>query len=118
MSAQGYANTASFPPDVACISTFQSVEGRASTAKLGMWAVPPTQAIILPLPTKSSGVSSGGSSGGNATCVCSGPDLDCKDFKTHKAAQSCYNYCVSQGYGDVFRLDGNDNDGLACESLP
>jgi micrococcal nuclease len=113
--AQGYANTASFPPDVACIPTFQAVEQRASTLKLGLWGAPPTQVILLPLPTAPSG-GSGGSSG-NAPCDCSGPDLDCPDFGYHTAAQACYNYCVSQGYGDVFRLD-RDIDGSACEDLP
>jgi len=53
----------------------------------------------------------------SAPCNCAGPDLDCADFSTHAAAQACYEYCLSQGYGDVFRLDG-DNDGSACESLP
>jgi len=114
--AQGYANTASYPPDIACIPTFQRVEGQASTAKLGLWAAPPTQVILLPFPTAPA--TGSGNSGGSAACNCSGPDLDCGDFSTHAAAQACYNYCVSQGYGDVFRLDGKDNDGLACESLP
>jgi beta-lactamase superfamily II metal-dependent hydrolase len=50
-------------------------------------------------------------------CDCSGPDLNCSDFSTHAEAQRCYDYCKSQGYGDVFRLDG-DKDGSACESLP
>ena len=53
----------------------------------------------------------------SAPCNCAGPDLDCSDFTTHAAAQACYEYCLSQGYGDVFRLDG-DSDGSACESLP
>lgn len=114
--AQGYANTASYPPDIACIPTFQSIEQQASAARLGLWAAPPTQAIQLPLPTAPAASSDG--SGGNAACNCSGPDLNCSDFNTHSAAQACYNYCVSLGFGDVFRLDGKDNDGLACESLP
>jgi endonuclease YncB( thermonuclease family) len=114
--AQGYANTASYPPDIACIPTFQAVEQQASAFKLGLWGMPPTQIIILPLPTAPSGGS--GSSGANAPCNCSGPDLDCKDFKTHAAAQACYDHCVALGYGNIFRLDGNDNDGLACENLP
>jgi micrococcal nuclease len=113
--AQGYANTASYPPDIACIPTFQTAEGQASALKLGLWGVPPTQAILLPLPTAPSGGS--GSSGGNAPCNCSGPDLDCGDFSTHASAQSCFNYCRSAGFGDVFRLD-RDSDGSACESLP
>jgi hypothetical protein len=53
----------------------------------------------------------------NAVCSCNG-GLDCKDFSTHHEAQACYEYCKSQGYGDVHGLDGNDKDGLACESLP
>ena len=46
------------------------------------------------------------------------PDLNCGDFTTHRAAQACYDYCVSLGYGNIYRLDGHDKDGLACESLP
>jgi hypothetical protein len=52
-----------------------------------------------------------------AVCNCTGPDLNCTHFGTHAAAQACFNYCVSQGYGDIFSLD-SDGDGLACESLP
>ena len=53
----------------------------------------------------------------NAVCNCTGPDLDCKDFKRKKEAQACYNYCKSLGYGDIFKLD-RDKDGKVCESLP
>jgi hypothetical protein len=52
-----------------------------------------------------------------AVCNCSGLDLDCNNFSTHNQAQACFDYCWSQGYGDVFGLD-RDNDGLACEALP
>lgn len=50
-------------------------------------------------------------------CSCSGNIYNCKDFSTHNQAQSCFNYCVAQGVGDIHNLD-RDNDGLACESLP
>jgi len=53
----------------------------------------------------------------SAPCNCSGSDLDCSDFATQAAAQRCYDYCKSKGYGDVFGLD-RDKDGIACESLP
>jgi hypothetical protein len=53
----------------------------------------------------------------SAVCSCDG-GLDCKDFSTHARAQACYDYCKSLGHGDVHGLDGNDQDGLACESLP
>jgi micrococcal nuclease len=106
--AQGYANTATYPPDVSCISLFQQAEQGASASKLGLWAAPAALAVV---PTSAA-------SAGDAPCACSGPDLDCKDFKTHNSAQACFEYCKNAGHGDIFRLDGNDNDGLACESLP
>lgn len=42
-----------------------------------------------------------------------GGDLDCQDFATHAKAQSFFRSQV----GDPHRLD-QDNDGIACESLP
>lgn len=53
----------------------------------------------------------------NASCSCSGDLYNCSDFSTHSQAQSCFDYCISQGTGDIHKLDSN-NDGNACESLP
>jgi hypothetical protein len=50
-------------------------------------------------------------------CECTGDDLDCEDFDTASEAQSCYEYCKSEGYGDIHGLD-EDGDGIACEHLP
>ncbi len=105
---QGYATNASYPPDIACILVFQEAEQRARASGVGLWSTPPTQVRLPTLDV----------SGGDAPCNCKGPDLDCRDFSSHSSAQACYNYCASQGYGDVFRLDGSDNDGKACEALP
>ena len=49
------------------------------------------------------------------TCSCS-VDLDCGDFTSQSGAQACYSYCLSTTGRDVHNLDGNDNDGLACDS--
>lgn len=51
-------------------------------------------------------------------CDCSGDSFKCDDFSTHDEAQACYQHCLSAVGSDIHRLDGNDNDGLACESLP
>lgn len=51
-----------------------------------------------------------------AVCSCAGDTLNCSDFRTHSEAQKCFEYCVSQGRGDIHKLDGN-NDNVACESL-
>lgn len=119
--AQGYANTASYPPDTSCIPTFQAAEQKASSEKLGLWVIPTATPFptFAPLPTQaaSGGSSGSGGSTGNATCSCSGNLYNCADFSSHASAQACYNYCISIGRGDVHRLDA-DSDGSACESLP
>ena len=51
-------------------------------------------------------------------CDCSSDIYNCSDFATQPQAQACHDYCMSLGRGDVHDLDGNDNAGLACESLP
>lgn len=52
----------------------------------------------------------------SAACSCGGDSYNCTDFGSWSAAQACYTYCISQGAGDIHRLDGN-NDGSACDSL-
>jgi len=102
----GYANVTSFPPDVACIPEFLAAEEQADYWDLGLWGNPPP-----PTPT---GVFSSGTS---PVCSCSENLYNCSDFSTHASAQACFNYCNASGYGDVHRLD-NDQDGNACEELP
>ncbi len=53
---------------------------------------------------------------GNSSCTCSF-DYDCNNFRTHNAAQSCFNSCGGSSSYNWSRLDG-DGDGVACESLP
>ncbi|WP_067432847.1 thermonuclease family protein [Nocardioides jensenii] len=43
-------------------------------------------------------------------------DLDCSDFSTQRAAQTFFEN--HNPAADPHRLDGSDNDGRACESLP
>lgn len=50
-------------------------------------------------------------------CYCDYNRYNCSDFATHNAAQTCFNYCVALGKGDIHKLD-SDSDGLACELLP
>lgn len=52
-------------------------------------------------------------------CDCnSGDTLNCGNFTRQRDAQACYNKCMQEVGRDVHRLDGRDNDGRACESLP
>jgi micrococcal nuclease len=107
---QGYAWAKSYPPDTACDAAFRQVQTSAQSAQIGVWAPFP-----LPLPTVAS--RSETIDPGPAACSCTGNIYNCDAFSTHAQAQSCFDYCVSVGAGDVHRLDG-DGDGSACESLP
>lgn len=57
------------------------------------------------------------SADGGGICSCAGDTLNCSNFQTQASAQACFNHCISQGAGDIHKLDQN-NDGNACESLP
>jgi len=70
----------------------------------------PTQAITAP-PEKSTTTTSRGT----GVCDCSGNLFNCDDFATQANAQACYDYCKSQGKGDIHGLDAN-KDGSACEN--
>lgn len=54
----------------------------------------------------------------SASCSCSANIYNCGDFTTHAEAQAIHDCCVAQVGYDIHKLDGTDNDGLACESLP
>lgn len=45
-----------------------------------------------------------------AQCICTTDTYNCGD----SLAEACFNYCNTQGYGDIHRLDQNNN-GVACE---
>ena len=76
----------------------------------GTWTHPE----ILPPATDTPAPASAQSSD---VCSCSGDYYNCSTFSRQSSAQACYNYCKSQGRGDIHKLD-NDSDGRACESLP
>lgn len=113
---QGFAEAVNYPPDEACKNLFSEAESASRAAGFGLWkptpipnptAAPTSPPANNPTPTQ----------GSSEVCSCSGNIYNCSDFGTHNQAQACYEYCKSQGRGDVHRLDG-DSDGIACESLP
>jgi beta-lactamase superfamily II metal-dependent hydrolase len=64
----------------------------------------PTQPTVIPTPA-----------GQTSVCDCSGNTKNCGDFPDWASANACYDYCISQGKGDVHQLD-SDKDGCPCES--
>lgn len=102
--AQGYATAVAYPPDIACNDYFSTGQTIAMTNGYGLWSgVTPTLIVVIPT-----------SSSGGGVCSCSGNLYNCKSFSSRSQAQTCFNYCISVGSGDVHRLDG-DNNGLVCE---
>jgi micrococcal nuclease len=99
---QGYAHAVSVSPDVSCSSVFASAESQAQSANAGIW-------IPTPAPIVQTG--GGGTGGGGGFDSNGDGKVTCKDFHTQAAAQQAYNAGQTQ-------LDGNDNDGKACETLP
>lgn len=107
MVQDGYAQVATYPPDVACTGYYLEAETTARNLGIGLWEV-----VLVPTattaPTSTTSV---------AVCSCSSDTYNCSNFTTHAQAQACHDYCVTQGAGDIHGLD-RDNDGDACESLP
>lgn len=116
----GVARTIPAPPTAAATSPPLPTNTIAPLATSTLAPLPtntlaPTQEPLPTAPPPSVPSLPGGVPG---ICTCTGPDLNCSAFSSHNEAQACHDYCQSQGYGDIYGLDGNDNDGLACESLP
>ncbi len=90
------------PPLAAAPTSPPNPTSPPATSAATMPPAPPTQTLPAPI----------------VACACSGPDLNCKDFPNRASAQACYDHCMATVGYDYHGLDGNDNDGLACESLP
>jgi hypothetical protein len=89
------APTATFTPTATPKGTIVPPTATATTQ--------PTPTAINPMP---------------GPCPCEANTLNCSDFATQPEAQACHDHCEALGKGDIHGLDGNDDDGRACESLP
>lgn len=79
---------------------------------------PTTVATNTPTPTTTTTTQPTATATQALVYICDHDAYNCSDFDTQAEAQEVYNYCVALGFGDIHRLDGNNNNGLACESLP
>lgn len=117
MISDGYGYEYTYSKPYKYQAEFKQAENEAKQAKRGLWAdgvcadsetseTPP--AIQQPAPQAP--LISG-------QYDCSSNKYNCSDFKTHDEAQAVFEYCGGSA-NDVHKLDGSDNDGIACESLP
>ena len=101
--ASGNARLVTYPPDVAFVEQFKSLQQQARSAERGLWGI---------------SVEEGGSADAPQGCsICTRNTYNCSDFDTQAQAQTCYEFCLDQSGIDVHNLDGG-GDGLVCESLP
>jgi micrococcal nuclease len=116
---EGYAQVATFPPNVKYVDRFLEAQREARAANRGLWGL--SAAELCQQTDRDNGMG-GGCSGSEAESPAasgsaspgSGADsnLDCASFQTHEEAQRVY----EQDLSDPHYLDG-DGDGVACEEL-
>jgi len=99
LAVEGYANQATFPPNVRYVALYEDAVAEARNARRGLHGSAPKQAA----------------STNKLRYDPFGPDRDCRDFDTQAEAQAFYE---AAGARDPHRLDGEDNDGRVCERLP
>lgn len=120
----GLAATAYLYNDLTMLEQFHNAQQTAIDAGKGVWSIPGYahadhdhgfhyEEQAKPAPAPSPPPESAPKT--NLEYDPAGPDRDCGDFSTQAAAQA---FLEASGPSDPHRLDGNDNDGLACESLP
>lgn len=91
------------------VSIFNLIPTATQTAIPTQTSIP---TVVIPSPVVIIPTQQPPSSGGSGSYDNNGDGkVTCKDFQTQAAAQQAYN----AGYTN---LDGNDNDGKACETLP
>lgn len=108
--AQGTATAEAVAQAAATQEAAKAATARAVAARQTRTAVARAAQAPPPAPPKPSGGSGGLRYDPN------GPDRDCGDFATHAEAQRFF-IAAGGPNSDPHRLD-NDNDGIACESLP
>jgi hypothetical protein len=89
-----------------------------STTPINTSTTPTTATNTSTTPTNTSTPTPTNTSSSSLNCSCTSNIYNCSNFKTHAAAQAVYDCCMEKVGSDIHGLDGNDNDGLACESLP
>jgi micrococcal nuclease len=113
---EGYAQVATFPPNVKYTDRFLDAQREARAEGAGLWGLPDNK--LCQLANRGNGI-------GEGTPGCSGPasqeqapapsfrDRDCSDFASQTEAQEV----LEDDPSDPNGLDG-DSDGVACETLP
>jgi hypothetical protein len=114
---EGYAQVATFPPNVKYTERFLAAQREARAENAGLWGLSQTQQCELANRGNGIGEGSPGCGGQIAPREQAPPasfrDRDCSEFDSQVEAQEV----LEDDPSDPNGLDG-DSDGVACESLP
>jgi endonuclease YncB( thermonuclease family) len=109
---QGMASAVSVSPDIACQNSLLSAQVEAQAAVIGVWQpTPPPTFTAAPSATvtRTPGPVSATSL---PPCSCN-RQYSCNMFPSRKLAQSCFDYCMNNGFGPV--IPDKNNNGRVCE---
>ncbi len=141
MIVEGYAYEYTYSAAYKYQQDYKTAQAEAQAAKRGLWAdgacedvqdapnasagttttaetTAPSENSTAPTTTGTEPAAEPAPATPTASCSCSSNTYNCGDFSTHAQAQAVYDCCIAQTGSDVHKLDGSDNDGQACESLP
>jgi micrococcal nuclease len=110
---EGYAQVATFPPNVRYVDRFLAAQRQARAEGAGLWGLP--ESNLCQLADRGNGIGGGcvAESTPTASASPSFSDRDCADFGSQAEAQEV----LEDDPSDPNGLDG-DYDGVACEELP
>ncbi len=123
---QGLARLAYvYDPPYTHYQTYMKAQNRAKRAERGIWSRDGYVTDEGFYYQSGANASSGSNTRGNSSAQQTGdlpydpngPDRDCSDFDTQQQAQNFFE-AAGGPESDPHRLDGSDNDGKVCESLP
>lgn len=115
-----------YDPPYTHFKEYMKAQNRAKTAEMGIWSKDGyvrDEGFYYQNKSVSNGSSSSSekntadSAGSGLLYDPNGPDRDCSDFDTQQQAQDFFEAAGGPA-NDPHRLDGNDNDGKVCETLP
>ncbi len=111
---EGYAQVATFPPNVKYVKRFLAAQRLARAEGAGLWGLPKSK--LCQLADRGNGIGGGCVMESTPTATpspSSSDDLNCSDFASQAEAQEV----LEDDPSDPNNLDG-EGDGIACESLP
>ena len=101
--AEGFAHEYTYDGPYRHQAEFKAAERQSRATGKGLWSSCPAETPSAPAPSSPSAAPL--------------QDKDCKDFATQGEAQAYFDKNGGSATNNVDRLDGNDHDGIVCESL-